>query len=93
MSTMVTFAPSAANIDANSTPITPAPTNDRGGQMWSSCSIEAVAVEHRRVVEGDRGWGGCGRVPVTMTIFSAETPLFAWARDDKRVRIGKARAR
>ena len=54
-STIVTLAPSAANIDANSTPITPAPTITIVLGSFLQPQHDVVAVEHRRPVEVDLG--------------------------------------
>jgi hypothetical protein len=68
-STTVTLVPSAANIDAYSIPITPAPatTIDRG-----TCSRWTIPSESITVRSSNSTLGGrAGRVPVAMTIFSA----------------------
>ena len=68
-STTVTRVPSAANIDAYSIPITPAPTTTRefGSQSSETMSSESSTVRpSKATVEGR-----AGRVPVAITILAA----------------------
>ena len=68
-STTVTLVPRAANMDAYSMPITPAPTTtiDRGTRSrWMMPSESMIVFSSKATVEGR-----AGRVPVAMTILSA----------------------
>ena len=68
-STTVTLVPSAANIEAYSMPITPAPTTtiDRGtcSRCWMPSESMTVRSSNATLA------GRAGRVPVAMTMFSA----------------------
>ncbi len=69
-STSVTLVPSAANIDAYSTPITPAPMTAivRGRRFWRrSMPSESTTVRSSNSTSGGR----CGTVPTATTMFSA----------------------
>src|SRR3954454_19882182 len=71
-STTVTFAPSSPNIDAYSTPITPAPTTVivRGTRLSSlSSPSESMIVRSSNCTESGRA----GRVPTAITMFFART--------------------
>ena len=73
-STTVTFVPSRPNIDAYSTPITPAPTTVmlRGSRCWM-CSrpSESMIVWSSKATS----FGRAGLVPVAMMMLSAVTSL------------------
>ena len=70
-STMVTLVPSAANIDAYSTPITPAPTTtiDAGIDWRSRMPSESST----RCSSNSTPSGRAGLVPVAMTMYSPLT--------------------
>jgi hypothetical protein len=72
-STTVTLVPSAANIEAYSMPITPAPTTtiDRGTRSrWAIPSESMIVRSSKSTLDGR-----AGRVPAAITIFSALTLL------------------
>jgi hypothetical protein len=68
-STTVTLVPSAANMDAYSIPITPAPatTMDRGTRSRWTMPSESITVRSSKSTVAGRA----GRVPVAITILSA----------------------
>ena len=74
-STTVTRVPSAANIEAYSMPITPAPTTTI---ELGTCWIRSTPSESRtRSSSNSTCDGRAGRVPVAMTMFSAVTVLWS----------------
>ncbi len=88
-STTVTFAPSAPNIDAYSTPITPAPTIVivRGTRLSSlSSPSESMIVRSSNATESGRA----GRVPAAITI-RAGADRIVGALDPDRVIVLEAR--
>ena len=73
-STTVTFVPRRPNIDAYSTPITPAPTTVmlRGSRCWMCSSpSESMIVWSSNATS----FGRAGLVPVAMMMLSAVTSL------------------
>lgn len=68
-STTVTLLPSAANMEAYSIPMTPAPTMtmERGTRSRASTLSESMIVRPSNSTVSGRA----GRVPVAMTMFSA----------------------
>ena len=89
---MVTREPSAANIDANSMPITPAPTiEDRRG---IAASRSTMSSESRIVLPLKAIPGGCaGSEPVASTNFAAVTRRAAPAASVTRERVLVVEAR
>ena len=74
-STTVTRVPSAANIDAYSMPITPAPTTT---MEFGTCSSRRTLSESStRASSNSTCDGRAGLVPVARTIFSAVTVLWS----------------
>ena len=74
-STTVTRVPSAANIEAYSMPITPAPTTTiELGTCWICSTLSESSTRSSSNSTCD---GRAGRVPVAMTIFSAVTVLWS----------------
>src|SRR6266487_145308 len=76
-STTVTLVPSAANMDAYSIPITPAPatTMDRGTRSRWTMPSESITVRSSKSTVAGRA----GRVPVATTILSAVArPIRPW---------------
>ncbi len=75
LSTSVTSTPRAANIDAYSTPMTPAPTTIivRGRSLRPRMPSESRIVSPSTATPG----GAAGRVPVAITILSASTSVVA----------------
>jgi hypothetical protein len=74
-STTVTRVPRAANIDAYSIPITPAPTTTIEPGTRSSCSTPSESSTYRS--SNSTAAGRTGLVPVAITIFSAVTVLLS----------------
>ena len=70
-STTVTRDPSAANIEAYSMPITPAPTTRSASGIFSRCRIPSESSTVRSL--NSTLVGRAGRVPTAITIFSAVT--------------------
>ena len=73
-STTVTFVPSRPNIDAYSTPMTPAPTTVmlRGRRCWMCSSPSESMIVWS---SNSTSFGRAGLVPVAMTMLSAVTSL------------------
>ena len=70
MSTIVTSVPSAANIEAYSTPITPAPITRSDFGSFFSVRIPSESIT---VSPSTATGGAAGRVPTAMTILAAST--------------------
>ena len=90
-STTVTRVPSAANIEAYSIPITPAPTttSDPGTRCSFSTASESITWSSSNSTSGGRA----GRVPVAITMFAAVTVSLsprASPRDDDGVLVLEA---
>jgi hypothetical protein len=82
----VTCTPSAANIDAYSTPITP-PADDREAARESLEARDVVAGEDDRAVRLDAGWGRGARADRDQHVRRRERALAVRRDDRNRVRI------